>query len=127
MPTIQQVAEGYVTLRNNKRAIEKQHKEELAPLNADMKKLEAFMLNLLNEQGAQNVSTAEATVYKSKRVSVKTENWTDFFEFVQANEAWHFLTRSVSKTMVQEYLEEEGKLPPGLSISSEQIIGVRSK
>lgn len=127
MPTIQQVAEGYVALRNQKRALEKQHKEELAPLNTDMKKLEAFMLNLLTEQGAQNVSTAEATVYKSKRVSVKTENWNDFFEFVQANEAWHFLTRSVSKTMVQEYLEEEGKLPPGLSISTEQIIGVRAK
>lgn len=127
MPTIQQVAEGYVALRNQKRALEKQHKEELAPLNTDMKKLEAFMLSLLTEQGAQNVSTAEATVYKSKRVSVKTENWNDFFEFVQANEAWHFLTRSVSKTMVQEYLEEEGKLPPGLSISTEQIIGVRAK
>lgn len=127
MPTIQQVAEGYVTLRNQKREVEKQHKEELAPFNTNLKKMEAFMLDLLNQQGAQNVSTAEATVYKSKRVSVKMENWQDFFEFVQANEAWHFLTRSVSKTMVQEYLEEEGALPPGLSISTEQTIGVRSK
>lgn len=127
MPTIQQVAEGYVTLRNFKRSLEAKHKEELKPINVDMKKMEAFMLDLLNKQGAQNVSTAEATIYKSKRVSVKTENWQDFFEFVQANEAWHFLTKSVSKTMVQEYLEEEGVLPPGLSISTEQILGVRSK
>ena len=124
---MKQVAEGYVTLRNQKRAIEKGHKEELAPLNADMKKMEAFMLDLFNQEGLQNISTAEATVYKSKRVSVKMENWEDFFNFVQEHEAWHFLTRSVSKTMVTEYLEEEGKLPPGLSTSTEQVIGVRSK
>jgi len=127
MPTIQQVAKGYVTLRNFKRSLEEKHKEELAPIKADMLKMEAFMLNLFSQQGLQNISTDEATVYKSKRVSVKMENWQDFFEFVQANEAWHFLTRSVSKTMVAEYLEETGELPPGLSTSTEQIIGVRSK
>lgn len=127
MPTIQQVAEGYVTLRNQKKALEKKHKEELAPTVESMKKMEAFMLDLFSQQGLQNISTDVATVYKSKRVSVKMENWQDFFEFVQANEAWHFLTRSVSKTMVTEYLEEEGKLPPGLSTSTEQVIGVRSK
>ena len=127
MPTLKEAGEGYVKLRNQKKEIEKRHKEELAPLNEAMKKLEAFMLAGLNEQGLENFGAAGATVYKSTRSNVKTECWEDFFEFVKQNEAWEFLTRKPVASLVKDYLEEYKRLPPGVSISSEVVIGVRAK
>lgn len=127
MPTLKDAGEGYVQLRNQKKEIEKGHKEELAPLNEAMKKLEAFILSELNKQGLDSAAASGATVYKSVRSTVKTVAWDDFFQFVQENEAWEFLTRKPVASMVKDYLEEEGHLPPGVAISSEQVIGVRAK
>jgi hypothetical protein len=127
MPTIKETAEGYIKLRNIKNELSKKHKAEMAPINEDMKKIEAGLLNIMNQQGLQNIGTEESTVYKLKRTSVKVNNWNDCLSFIQDNNAWHFLERRVSKTMVVEYLEEEGVLPPGLSSTTEITIGVRAK
>jgi hypothetical protein len=127
MPTIKETAEGYIKLRNIKNELSKKHKAEMAPINEDMKKIEAGLLNIMNQQGLQNIGTEESTVYKLKRTSVKVNNWNDCLSFIQDNNAWQFLERRVSKTMVVEYLEEEGVLPPGLSSTTEITIGVRAK
>ena len=39
MPTIKQVVEGYVRLRDHKKELQKQHKEQLAPINEKMEQM----------------------------------------------------------------------------------------
>ena len=42
------LASGYVKMRNLKKDLTAKHKEELAPINTNMKKLEAAMLDKMN-------------------------------------------------------------------------------
>lgn len=125
--TLATAAEGFVKLRNIKKQIAAKHKEELAPVNENMKKLEAFMLDSLGKQGLQNFGTEGGpTVYKSTRSSVKVVDWGLFLEWLMEHEAWDFITRRAAEGPVKEYLEDKGHLPPGLSISTEQTLGVRA-
>lgn len=127
MATLQQAAQGYTKLRAEKRALTAKHKEELAPLNENMKKLEAFMLEKMTTEGLQNIATDEVTVYKSTRSSTKVVEWPVFLQWLQDNEAWDFIAHRAADANVKEYLEEKGHLPPGLSISTEMTLGVRAK
>jgi hypothetical protein len=127
MATLQEASEGYVKLRNLKKKMQERHKEELAPINENMAKLEAFMLDQLNQLQLQNVKTATGeTVYKTTRTSVKASDWAAFLDWVKENEAWEFLVRRPAESMVKEYLEEHEALPPGVSSSTEQKVGVRA-
>ena len=65
------------------------------------------------------------TVYRNTRSSVKVEDWPVFFEWMQAKDSWEFLAKRAADSIVKEFLEETGHLPPGLSISTEQTLGVR--
>lgn len=127
MPTMQEVADGYVTLRNTKKQITDRHKEELAPLNEQMETMEAWMLRELNEMGVDSVSSSNATAFKKVRTTVKTTDWDVFLQWVIDNKAYHFLTRKPVESICKEMLEEDGKLPPGVGSSSEVIVQVRAK
>ena len=127
MATLQEAGEGYVKLRNLKKKIKARHSEELAPINDNMAKLEAFMLDELNKQNLSNVKTsAGVVVYKSTRTSVKAADWEAFLSWIKENEAWEFLVRRPAESMVKEYLEEHEALPPGVASSTEQTVGVRA-
>lgn len=127
MPTLSEASEGFVKLRNRKKEIQGRHKEELAPLNDQMKKLEAYLLQTMNQQGITGCGTETHTVYQNNRSSVKIEEWGPFLQWILENEAWDFLAKRAADAPVKQYLEEHGHLPPGLSISTEQILGVRAK
>lgn len=127
MATLQEAGEGYVKLRNLKKKMQDRHKEELKPINENMEKLEAFMLAELTKQNLSNVKTAEGVVvYKTSRTNVKAADWDAFLTWVQENEAWEFLTRRPAESMVKEFLEEHQALPPGVTSSTEQKVGVRA-
>lgn len=128
MPNLREACVGYIELRSKKKIITAGHKEELAPLNDSMKKLEAFILDKMGKEGLQNFGADDGsgTVYKSSRSSVKVQDWGVFLEWIQENEGWDFITRRAADAVVKEYLDVEGHLPPGLSISTEQTLGVRA-
>lgn len=127
MATLREASEGYIQLRNQKKALAAEHKEQMAPFNEKMKKLEAYMLDKMGQEGLQNIATETATVYKSTRSSTKVQDWPIFLQWLQENEAWDFIAHRAADANVKEYLEEKGHLPPGLSISTEQTLGVRVK
>lgn len=126
MPTLKEIAVGYVKLRDQKKVIAARHKDELAPLNDSMKKMEAFILDGFGREGLQNIGIEDGpTVYKSNRSSVKIVDWGIFLAWMLEHEAWDFLAKRAAPDPVKEYLEEEGHLPPGITISTEQTLGVR--
>ncbi len=125
MPTIDSVVDGYKRLRNEKKRITERQKEELAPLNAKMSKMEAWLQAQLQAQNALNMKTAHGTVYLSTTVKAKVEDRDVFFEFVRANDMWAMLTSNVSKDAVEEFIESTGDAPPGVSVNRETNARVR--
>jgi hypothetical protein len=120
------VIAGVLTLRDQIDAKKKAHKEELAPLNDKLNKLEAFLQSQLQLSGATSFAAkGVGTAYLQNVVGVTVEDWTATLDWIKANSLWEFLERRVSKTVVQEYMESQGDAPPGVKVNTEIEVRVR--
>lgn len=126
MPAMADVIRAYRMLRQQKKELVDKQKAELAPFNTKMAKLEAWMLDELNREGADHVGTSEGTAYKTTRSSVTVDDWEAALETVREHELWHMLERRLSKTAVEQYVEAEGCDFPGTHISTEIVVNVRA-
>ena len=115
----------YLKLRELKKQKEEAYKQDVAPVSEMMDKLEMLFLQRMNEAGLESLPTKHGTPYKTKRTSVTVADWESSLPFIRTNELWHLLERRVSKTAVQQYVEEHGDLPPGLNWREEIVVNVR--
>ncbi len=123
---IDAVITGVLVLRDQIDAKKQEHKAELAPLNEKMAKLEAYLLSQLQLSGSTSVAAkGVGTAYIQNVTSVTVEDWPATLDWIKTTEAWEFLERRVSKTVVQEYMESQGEVPPGVKASTEVEVRVR--
>lgn len=109
----------YRALRDKKKIIQERHKEELAPYNEGMMKLEAALLKRMQEDGVDSIKTSDGTVYLSRTLKASVEDWGAFREYAEQNDLWDMMEKRVSKAAVEEFVESEGSAPPGIAISTE--------
>ena len=125
-PNAGDVIAGYLKLREQREELSKRHKEEMAPINEKMGKLEIYMLDLLNKASVDSMAfKGVGTMFKKNVQSVTVEEWADTLAWIQAQNAWEFLERRVSKTVVQEYTESTGEVPPGIKVTNDVVVQVR--
>lgn len=115
----------YIAARDKKQAIMDEAKQKAAKIDAVLEKIEGVILQSFNETGAESVKTAMGTAYKSTRTSVTVADWDAALNFIREGEHWEMLERRVSKKAVEEFKEETGDFPPGLSTRVEVTINVR--
>lgn len=125
MANVEEVVAAYIKLRDSKKTLASKQKEEMAPINAKLEKLEGWLHREMNRLHAENIRTDAGTAYKATRSSVKVQSWEDFLEFVQENDLWHMLDKRANKTAVQEFVESNEELPPGLSITMDETVNIR--
>lgn len=125
MPQVDDVIAGYIALRDQKEATAKRHKEELAPINEKMTKVAAWLQKQLVEQKLQNFKGKSGVAFLQTDTSVKVEDFDALLNWIKENNAWVFLEKRAAKTVVQEYVEANGEVPPGLNITSEVVVHVR--
>jgi hypothetical protein len=94
------------------------HKEELAPINDQMNKCLAYVQQQLQAQGLQNFKGQSGIAFLQTDVTVKVQDWDAMFEWIKANEAWMFLEKRVSKSVVQEFMQANNEVPPGVGITT---------
>jgi hypothetical protein len=75
--------------------------------------------------GLENLPGGGGTAYRTTRTSVTVDDWDTFLGWVREHNAWHTLERRASKLAVEEYLEEQQELPPGLSLARAVAVNVR--
>lgn len=125
--TVEKAIAAYIQIRDKKEEIQKRHKEELAPLNEQMQKLEAWLQHQLLTQGLSNFSAKGVGVaYLQESTSVKVADWDQTLPWIIQNEAWDLIEKRVSKTAYQDY-EKEGLSPPGVEVRKEQSVRVNRK
>lgn len=125
-PSAGAVIEAYLKLRTQKDEVKERHKDELAPINLKMEKLEAFMLNVLNASKVDSMAfKGVGTMFKQLITSVTVEEWDATLAWIRDKDAWEFLEHRVSKTVVQEYSEATGDIPPGIKVAQETEVRVR--
>ena len=126
MATLETAIAKYLEFRKMKKEMEERHKLELASIKTNMEKLEGYFQAALNKSTAKSIKTELGTIYESKRVTVAVRDWTETLPFIREHDLWEMLPRSVNKTAVESYLEAQGELPPGLSMTVDRTVNVRT-
>lgn len=122
---VEQVIAAYVKLRDQKNELKRKHKEELAPFNEKMSKLEGWLLRDLQNRGTKSERTDAGTAYITTVSSATVKDRDEYLNFVREKEMWDLIENRVSKTVVQDYLEETGELIPGVNFEQTQEVRVR--
>jgi hypothetical protein len=121
---LDQVIRMYVQLRDRKAELERDVKEEVKPIKAQMEKLEAFLLRELTEQGASSFKTEGGTAFITTQEWATVKDWEATLQFIQETEAYDLLERRVSKTAVR-VLVDEGTPPPGVDYGTKLGVNIR--
>lgn len=117
--------EQYIKLRDLIKASDEAHKDKMKPARESLEKLNSILLDHLNQIGADNVKTEHGTVYKKVSKSASLEDPDQFMRHVIGSESWELLDRKANVTAIEEFVKENGVLPPGVKWSSRQEVGVR--
>lgn len=115
----------YIALRDKANDLKKEHKEQLAPYNEAMQKLEEHFLKAMQAEELENLKTDGGTAYQAVQTSVTVADWDAFKAWIVENHAWHMLDQRANKTAVTEVLEDTGELPPGLNVKRSVKVNVR--
>lgn len=116
---------AYIKLRDYIKAAKDEFEKSLERPNSAMEKLEAELLDHLNQSGANSLSCDDGTVYRNTQFSATVENREAFRDFVEKNNLWEAMDIRANKTFVREFMEEKGDGMPGIKTSTRVTVGVR--
>jgi hypothetical protein len=108
----------YVEIRDYLDAQDKAHEERCKQYREALLAISDALLNLLNQQGGDNIKTPAGTAYKTEMLSTKVVDAETFLNYVFENNLRHLITAAASKTAVKEFTEQYQCLPPGVETTS---------
>mgnify|MGYP001607814100 CR=1 FL=1 len=118
MPTTADYIKKYIELRDHIETQTKAFEEAMQPYRAAQQAIEGAVTQELNELGGESIKTEHGTAYRSQIMQVKVASREDFLDFVFDGRREGFLTNSIAKDAVKEYLEmHAGQLPPGVDVT----------
>lgn len=124
--TVEQAIAAYIRLRDKKAEIEERQKEELVPIKNGMTKLENWLHAQMLKDGVDSMKKeGVGTAFLQRASSVTVKDWNAALDFIKESGEWSFLEARVSKTAVQDYLQEKGELPPGVEFKETMVVRVR--
>lgn len=118
--------EKYLELRNKIADLKKQQAQELAPYTAALAAVGGWLLDDLNQAHVEAMRASAGTFYKTLRVSAKVVNWSETLDYIRDNQAWDLLEARVSKLAVQAVMEDTQAPVPGVAVTSEIMLNVRT-
>ena len=95
-------------------------------IKAQRKLVSDQLLEILKENGAENMRTKSGTFYRTVRPRYTTTDWDSLYKFIVEHDAFQLVQQRLHDTNMRNFLEENPELlPPGLNCLSAYTIGVR--
>jgi len=117
---------AYVKLRDAKEALAKKHKDEMSGYNEKLAVIERWVQRELDRQGmdkAGNKSVGTAFIQKVDSCTVADKE--AFMKFVKDEDHFELLDIRASKTVVRDFMENTGEIPPGVKFDSARVVRIR--
>ena len=126
--TDKDLIEKYVSMRDFIDVKKKAFEDITKPYKAGMDTIETALLARLVERGADNTKTDAGTAYKVEHVNVKVVDREKFVEFIM--QEWEtigneMLLAAPQKDAVRQYVDSNGRSPPGIEVSYFTDVNVR--
>lgn len=126
MAKIDEVIAATIKVRDEIDAVKKVQKEALAPLNLKLEKLEAYLQLQLTTLGTTSFAAkGVGTAYLQNCVGVTVRDWDATLAWIKETGLWEMLEKRVSKTVVQEFMESQNAVPPGVEVRTDVEVRVR--
>lgn len=122
---IDEIVDRYIKLRDRKDEITKAAKEQVATIDAAMKRCEVFILEHFQKTGQTSAGTSAGTAYVTAVTSATVADWDALLPWIREREAWEFLDHKVNKTAVVEFRAANDDLPPGVNWREENVVRIR--
>lgn len=123
---LERLLKAYVKMREKRSQIKREYDEADGVLKRKMALVEAELLKMLNAAGSDSLKVSGVgQAYLSKKVLVKATDWDALWNHILETKHLDLLQKRVASRAVQEYMETEGELPPGVDMSTERVVNVR--
>ena len=124
---VDDLVSAYIGMRTERERLLREYEEVDSKLREDMKVLEAAMLSLCNEIGADSIKTASGTAFRKVTERAFAANAEAFFDFVRETGAVELLEKRIHQGNFKQYMEEHPNdgLPPGVNLMREYGVVVR--
>lgn len=120
------IARAFINLRDARTALAAEFKAADDALKAKQIMLQGVMLQHLETQKANSVATDSGTIYRQEELTPTGADWGAFYAWVRENDAFDALERRIKKTFIKQYMDDnEGAIPPGVSLFREYVVRVR--
>jgi hypothetical protein len=127
IPNFEKRIAQFVQLRDKIEEMVKADKEKLAPFVELKKKLEAVLLDHLNQTNQDSASTAAGTVYRTERKTASIADGDAFRRHVIGADDWDLLDWKCNAVAANDFIVANGAPPPGINYSVTYTVGVRRK
>ena len=122
------LVEEFIKLRQDKQQVEKAFEEKMAELYGNrMEEIKVILLNTLNAMGIDSLAGKSGTAFKSTVVSVTTADMREFRRHVIGGEQWDLVDWRPNKTAINELVDQNEPLPPGINRTVMQTVNIRRK
>ena len=119
------VIRTYAKLRDQKAAAEAEVKDRVDQIKGKMTKLEAYLKEQMDAQGLTQFKSEYGTAFLTTTDFANVGNWDEVLQFIKDNEAYDMLEKRVSKTAVREYMDQNKRVPPGITYGTKLDVNIR--
>ena len=121
----EELISAYIQLRDRRAQRKAAFEADDNPDKGFMDKIEAKLLARLNDAGLTSFSCrGVGTAYTKMKTSITAADKQVYLDFIKKQELWHLLEIRPMKTAVEEYLEQNQELPPGVNMRREIAVHV---
>lgn len=125
---IEKVVKAFIKIRDTRSANKAVFDEQDRKLKEDQELLANMLLDFLNKNGLQNVSTEGGIVYKQESITPTGADWGAFYDFIKKNDAFEALEKRIKVGFIKEYMDaHDGGVPPGVSVYRSYEAKIRRK
>lgn len=119
------VIRTYAKLRDQKAAVEAEVKDRVDQIKGKMAKLEAYLKEQMDAQGLTSFKSDHGTAFLTTTDFANVANWDEVLQFIKDNEAYDMLEKRVSKLAVREYMDQNKRVPPGITYGTKLDVNIR--
>jgi len=101
--------------------------EEIKFFNSRIKEIETELMAMMEEEELELFRTESGTFSLKTSMYAGIENMSDFINWIQKTENIGFIQKRASNKAIEEYFNETGILPPGISTYLKTTISTRKK
>jgi len=125
MPDIATNIQRYVRIRDDLDRKRKEYQEFEKEAKYQLDQISMQIMTVADQLGVENFKTEYGTAYRNVKQSYTVQNWDEYIEWAEKTGNLHTIQKRVTKTAVDEIVDETGEIPPGLDLYTEVTFNIR--